>query len=524
MSQFGRTLATAASSFASKRSYAQNIRLPAAALSSPRTTGTYSQPSSPSTAFFSALYGAHARTPTQAQVPFAGNPHLPPGISPASHPQMWAVEPPRSPNQLHMFYMQQQMPPSPSQLQFNALPIGITAAQSQNLIDYSFGIAAAQSASPAFSSSPATSCRSISPVSFDASQASYTSTATFQPPPVSSAPAPARKAKDEGKEGKKGLNPFTYYRKTFPARYPYIDAVIPTQMERSRLTGAFWQNESLEIRRQCEMAVYVDRTPAQIERLENIRLQTQEKRRQERLKAGTDKLEGRNALIFSLWQSGTTPEQFRAMIEAHDREHPLPEPARKRRRKAPVRKLDADLLLAAEKFSIASSSPQPSVSSLTQSPAVSFNPELPATVLELQDSWRPLANMISQGGSDQPEPEVITIEQEGPITLTYSQPSPGVIMPADAQMELPASALYNGFLADYGSSSYVLGSEANMDAILDAYTFCVPSQQQQHAYSQDTFTPDMDHDFKFIHALPTEEDGLAFDIAYFGSNSSALDA
>jgi len=64
-------------------------------------------------------------------------------------------------------------------------------------------MAAAESVSPAFSGSPATSSRSMSPASFDASQASYANIGTFQPGP---APSSVRKSKDI-KDGKKGLNP-----------------------------------------------------------------------------------------------------------------------------------------------------------------------------------------------------------------------------------------------------------------------------------------------------------------------------
>ncbi|KAH7104777.1 hypothetical protein BKA62DRAFT_767821 [Auriculariales sp. MPI-PUGE-AT-0066] len=517
MSQFGRTFASA--SFASKRSYAQSIRLPTAGISSPKPASTYSNPGSPNAAFFAAFCGPHART----QVPYAGNPYLPAGISPASQPVMWAVEQPRSPSQLH-FHMQQQqqVPSSPSQMQFNAhlATAPMIAAQTHGLFDFSFGFATTESTSPAFSGSPASSTRSVSPANFEGSSMAYPSATSFQPSQAIALTS-TRKAKrsDDGKEGKKGLNPFTYYRKTFPARYPWIDALIPTQMERSRLTGAFWQHESSEVRQACEKAVYVDRTRAQIERLENIRLQTQEKRRQERLKAGTDRLEGRNALIFDLWQSGATAAQFRAAVEAHDRANPLPEPARKRRRKAPVRKLDADLLLAAERFSNASGSPQPSVSSLTHSPAAFFNPELPTGVYEQQDNWR---NMVAQGGFEQPMPEVITVDLPAPLALTFSQPSSNNLIPT-AELSTDISTLYDGMLAEYNSSPYGLGSDANMEALLDAYSFVVPSQQQ-HTFTQD-FPTDMDHEFSFVHALPTEEDGLSFDVAYFGTAPhAALDA
>ena len=304
-------------------------------------------------------------------------------------------------------------------------------------------------------------------------------------------------------------------------RYPFIDRAIPSQKERSRLTGAFWQHESQAVRQACEAAVFVNRTAAQAERLEKIRLQTQEKRRQERIKAGTDTLEGRNALIFQLWQRQVSEAEFNATIGDYDRENPLPEPARKRRRKAPSRKLDAELMLAAETFSLASSSPQASISSLTHSPLVQFNPELPAAVFHKQDSWAPLANAVSHGFYD-PQPEVITVEQAAPVTLTYTAPSPGsdllYLTPDIVHAPLHAASMYDGLMVDYSSSSYILGSDANMATLFEAYP-------QQHYESQDIYTTELDHDFNFIqHALPTEEDGLAFDAAYFGCSGPALDA
>ncbi|EJD44377.1 hypothetical protein AURDEDRAFT_114326 [Auricularia subglabra TFB-10046 SS5] len=450
MSQFGRTIATAASSLTSRRHYSTRIALP------PHAATVRSPPTSPSAALFSLL--GHARSASQSSQP----------ASPRSPMQI--CSPPRSPSQ-----MQFAGPLSPSQLNLTFASASPFAQPSppQTYVDFSQVVACTSSPAGPIHAEFTSSC-SVSPV--------YGAAVPLPPlprPVAGRKPTKKTKRDDDGQR-KKPLNSFTYYRKIFPGLYPEIDALIPTQKERSTITGAIWQAEHPDIKEACRVAVQVERTPQKAERLEFVRQRMSTKRQQERAAAGTDRLQGRNLLIFQLWQERKTKEEIEQIVATwEDDTAAMAEPKRKRRRVAQPPAPTAPVQLmpsppALEPLPFASPSPAFSLSTLppTSSPAAStpaadfaspapslaslpaydtFNPALPQEVQESSYVW-PIMDFLAQGPSV-PMPQV---EDALALYLPHHDIS-------------EAAARLNA--ADPSTLPYSLGGEENLADLVTTYNY-----------------------------------------------------
>ncbi|KZV98248.1 hypothetical protein EXIGLDRAFT_728713 [Exidia glandulosa HHB12029] len=506
MSQFSRTFANAASSLASKRHYSVRLPLPPLGASSPR-----SPPQSPNSAFFPLMY--HARSPSLSGSP----PQVTPPFATVGTPAI-----PRSPSQMQFFPTP---PRSPSQMQFT---FGSPMLQAQS----SFVDLRSQSASPA----------SVDSVPQDVAP---------QPRPIAGRKS---KAANDDAPKKRGLNAFTYYRKTFRERYPDIDDAIPTQKDRSTVTGAIWQAEDAEVKAFCQRVVQPhERTVEEAERLEFIRTTVSNKRKKERAAAGTDKLTGRNALIFRLWEERRSKAEIVHAMQEYDEAHPAPEPSRKRQRKngnaerkkkavteevvpvimhqpapsyaayespltfpspltsaspyAELYSLPASSPAPSSPAGVALSSPAHSVASLPSvdvfAPQLSFDAETTAThwsLLDLLSRQPAVAAPVAQ------LPIVVEVEQQP----TTSDDIASAFNYDDVMMQLTDAFSETPFLdpSDPTHLPFSLGGEDNLAAFNLTYNF------PEH-YGRPP-PPSSDHNM-----LPTQEDGPLFDMAYF---TPALDA
>lgn len=349
-------------------------------------------------------------------------------------------------------------------------------------------------------------------------------------PVAGRAPPPPTTANAEEPKKKRGLNAFTYYRKTFPERYPAIDRVIRTQKDRSTITGACWQAEEPDVKEFCRIAAKTrDRTAAEAERLEVIRQNVSNKRKKERAASGTDQLRERNLLLFRLWDARATEEEIDSAVTAYDNDHPEPEPSRKRRRTKPVRdepELDfqsAPVVLHPPTFANSVSHPSPSpattMSSLPVSPAPpsslalspvssQYSPACSISSLPSLDMFAPQLSFNADFASARWDGLATALFAEHPVLMQHmsfeDQPAPvhacvpDLASNFDVAMQL-ADAGYTSSVADAGAP-VVLGGEDNLENLCVAYS-----------YPEHYGRPPAD-------TLITEEDnGPFFDLTYLGA-------